>query len=315
MACANESIPRGATMPVSRRAVFALLMLLAMTWTTLPAIAAWSTVRQVEGAERVLVEVGGKKRAYWKLEKGRTMEVSVTGPAVLRVYSRSEYKLSYKKDPYTLSWSLPGGERETLRHEVTKSRGTQLAAGGKLSASRTDEIDVPPGTHRLQIQVDDCPGDEIYLRLKRKFVHPIPRGGNIDLVPLSALPVRDVVVRESRTRYHVLSSGDEAELDVIGPTFVKAISRLDWNETMSGRQKYMIKVYLDGEFRNTWVLQGRRSEVAVYSDKPDSTPAEGEVIYIDVPKGRHRLNVRFQDSGRELNMRFLLPRESLRNSE
>lgn len=310
--------PLAKTPAVSPRHRFAalLLLLLAAAFSAAPALAAWSTVRQVEGAERAIVEVGGKKRAYWKLEQGRTMEVTVTGPSVLRVYSRSPWKMGLKGDPYSFSWSLPGGESETVSHEIAKSSGTRLADGGaKLAVSRTDEIDVPPGTHRLTIIAGDLPGDALYLRLKRKFVHPIPRGGNIDLVPLVSLPVRDVEVRENRSRYHVLSSGSEAELEVIGPTFVKVISRLDWNETMSGRQKYMVKVYLDGEFRNTWVLQGRRSEVAVYADKPDSTPAEGEVIYIDVPEGRHRVDVRFQDSGRELNLRFLLPRESLRNSE
>jgi len=101
-----------------RKIVRALpVLLLALLLAAAPATAAWSTVRQVEGAERVLVEVGGHKRAYWKLDAGRTMEVTVTGPAVLRVYSRTEWKLSYKDDPYAYDWSVPGAESGSSHHQ------------------------------------------------------------------------------------------------------------------------------------------------------------------------------------------------------
>ena len=293
-----------------------VIQLLALLLVALPAMANWSTVRQVEGASRVLAEVDGNKRAYWSLDLGASMSMMVTGPAEIRVISRSIYKSSYKGDPYTLSWSLDGDEGGTMEHKIIKSRAARIADGGKkLSASQTDMIEVPPGTHRLELTADSCPDDAVIIRLRKKFIHPIPRGGNIDILPLSVCPARDVVVRETINTYHVLKSGEELELDVIGPTFMKVISRLDWNSSMSGRQKYMLKVYEDDAFKNTWVLQGRQSDLAVYTGKTDSVPARGEVIYVGVPEGRHKYKIRFQDSGRELNLRFLIPRESLRNEE
>lgn len=289
-----------------------LLLLLA----SVPALANWSTVRQVEGAERLLAEIDGKKRAYWQLEKTGTLEMMVTGPAQVRVISRSPYKTRHKGDKYVLGWSLDNDEGGSFEHDVRKSRAAKYSDTGKrLSAARTDEIDIPPGTHRLRLTIDSCPDDVLLIRLRKKFIHPIPRGGNIDLLPAGHDRVRDIVVRETVNTYQVLSSGEELELDVIGPTFLKVISRLDWNSSMSGRQKYMIKVYEDGTFKNTWVLQGRQSDLAVYGEKGDSVPARGEIIYVEVPEGRHKYKIRFQDSGREVNLRFLIPRESLRNEE
>jgi hypothetical protein len=303
-------------MLTTHRAAAAVSLLFLMLLQGAAFGAAWTTVREAEGAEPAQVEIDGKSRAYWKLEQGLSMELTVTGPAQLRVFSRAPWKRSFKDKPYAWSYRLDDGETEVLRHKAGKARSARLAGGGALlAASRVDEIEIPPGVHVLRITADECLGGALYLRLQRRFVQPIPRGGNIELSPVAPLPVRDVAVRETIARYHVLASGEEAQLDVVGPTFLKLISRLDWNPSMSGRQKYMLRVYLDGEFRNTWVLQGRRSDVAVYTEKSDSVPAQGEVVYVDVPEGRHQVGVRFQDSGRELNLRVLMPRESLRNSD
>jgi hypothetical protein len=279
--------------------------------------AAWSTLREVEGADRNLVEIDGHRRAYWKIDAEKTLEIDVSGPAKVRVYSRAPYRMSQKGKSYGFSYSVDGEEPTLVRHRVSKSRSARLIKGKKkrLSASRTDEIVIPPGKHQLRIKLEDGVADELFFRLRKKFVHPMPKGGNIDKYPVSATQTRDVIVGENRSLYHILESGGELDVEVIGPTFLKVISRIDWNSTMSGQQKYMLKFFEDGEFMTTWALRGRHSDEAVYGSKLDSTPARGEVIYVEVPKGKHRYTVRFQDSGREVNLRFLIPRESLRNGE
>ncbi len=276
--------------------------------------AAWGTIRPAEGGSKVMVEVNGKKRTYWRVEDRAPVDLELNGPAVLRVISRAPWKLGYKGKKYGLVWSIDGGEERSIRHSIRRSQVARLAKKGKrLAESRTDEIRIPPGTHRVRLRLGEGAADHLLLRLKKRFIHPIPKGRNIDKLPLVHGEVREVVVRENAVTYYTLASGDELEAEVIGPTFMKIISRLDWNPTMSGPQRYMLRIFEDGELKNTYVLKGRRSDVAVYADKRDSVPAKGEVLYVEVPEGRHKYTVRFKDSGREVNLRFLIPRNSLRN--
>jgi hypothetical protein len=310
---------------VARRLQAGLLMVGAALVLAGLTHAAWVTVRHVKGAERAVVQVEGKDRAYWKLAAGSELSATVNGPAVLRVTGRSPWKSKFKDKPVTLAWSLDGKPGGTLSHPVKRSATVRLhppkddanianpAKWPRLSGSFTDEIRIPFGTHKVALSVQEAPGDHVLLRLTRKAINPVPKGGTIDLLPTGHSRTRDVVVKDSRSTYQVLASGEDLSLDVTGPTMVKVISRLDWNTSMAGRQKYQLKVYEDGTLKSTWVLRGSHSGQAVYAGKDDSTPARGELVYIEVPAGRHSYKVKFQDSGREVNLRFLMPREALRN--
>jgi len=311
---------------VARRLQAGLLMMGAALVLAGLTHAAWVSVRHVKGAERAVVQVEGKDRTYWKLAAGGELTATVNGPAVLRVTGRSPWKGKFKDKPLTLDWTLDGNPGGVISHPVKRSSTVRLQPPGdhkdaanpakwpRLSGSFTDEIRIPFGTHKVAFAIKEAPGDHVLLRLTRKAINPVPKGGTIDLLPSSPGRTRDVVVKDARNTYQVLASGEDLSLTVTGPTVVKVISRLDWNTSMAGRQKYQLKVYEDGTLKSTWVLRGSHSGQAVYADKDDSTPARGELVYIEVPAGRHTYRVKFQDSGREVNLRFLMPRDALRNT-
>ena len=306
----------------ARVAVTVLVGLLAVGLTQ----AAWTTIKRAQGARQVQTEVDGKTRAYWRLALGDTMSTTVNGPAVLRVVTRSPWRIKYKGQAIQLRWSLDGREGGVYTHPVIRSRAARMrppkdskhfaepVKWPRLSSSHTEEIAIPYGTHRVQFALTGGPGDYALLRLKLKSLHPLPKGDTVDLLPHSPGRTRDVAVKDSRSTYQVLASGEALSVEVTGPTVVKVLSRLDWNETMAGRQKYQLKVSEDGVLKNTWVLHGRHSNEATYVGKNDSTPARGKTLYIEVPAGRHQYQVKFQDSGREVNLRFLMPRTALRNA-
>jgi len=287
--------------------------------------AAWTTVRNIKGAKRVIAEVDGKSRAYWLLEKDGTFSASINGPALVRVVSRAPYKSKLKGKESVLDWTLDGQPGGRFAHALVKSRGARLRPAKedpafatpnkwtRLSAANTDEIRIPFGTHILRVKADQSAADGALLRLKVKTIHPMPKGGTVDVLPREAGPSRIVEVKQSRATYQVLRSGDELQVEAVGPTVLKVLTRLDWNSTMAGVQKYQLKVLEDGALKNTWVLRGRHSKGAIYADKQDTTPAHAETLFIEVPEGKHAYTVKFEDSGREVNVRLLMPRASLRN--
>lgn len=287
--------------------------------------AAWTTARQVKGAKRVIAEVDGKSRAYWLLEKDGTFSASVNGPALVRLVSRSAWKNKFKGKEQVLDWTLDGQPGGRFTHPLVKSRGARLRPAKddptfatpnkwtRLSAACTDEIRIPYGTHILRVKGDQSAADLALLRVKVKTIHPMPKGGTVDILPRESGRTRTVEVKNTRATYQVLGSGESLQVEAVGPTVVKVLTRLDWNSSMAGAQKYQLKVLEDGQLKNTWVLRGRHSKGAVYTDKQDSTPAHAETLFIEVPEGRHAYAVKFEDSGREVNVRLLVPRASLRN--
>ncbi|MDP2359349.1 MAG: hypothetical protein Q8O14_01160 [bacterium] len=313
----------GAGRRLAARLPWALLALLLVAGM---AGAAWVNVRTVKGAKRAMVDVDGKARVYWQLDKGGAMKASVNGPAVLRVVARAPWRSKLKGKENLISWNLDGQPGGTLRLPMVRSRTVHLqppkeapefatpAKWPRLSASITEEIRIPYGTHDISFQTEGLLSENVFLRLQSKALQPMPKGGTVDLLPRGGGATRNIAVQDKRATYQVLASGSELQLDVTGPTVVKVISRLDWNTTMTGQQKYQLKVHEDGLLKNTWVLRGRRSTAATYVGKDNTMPARGEVIYIEVPAGRHQYAVKFQDSGREVNLRFLMPREALRHS-
>ncbi len=279
------------------------------------ALAAWTSLRP-QNSRRQKVEVEGKVRSYYELDASHAAEFELNGPAEIKIYSRVPYERRVKGKRYSFTYTVDGENAKTLRHSIARSRTARLQGeGAKLSVSRDDVIKIGPGTHRVRIELGEGAAETVYLRMRKQYVNPIPRGQNIDIVPHIHKGIRNVVVHESSVPYYALRTGEDIKVNVIGPTFMKVIARLDWNTTMSGRQRYMIKAFEDGKLKNTYVLESQRSDVAEYDEKRDSVPGKGDVFYIEVPEGRHEYTLQFKDSGREVNMRCLIPRSSLKNSE
>ena len=297
------------------RLLYLLAPVLVLALLAGDAFAAWTSLRP-QNSRRQKIEIDGKVRSYYELDATHATEFELNGPAEIRVYSRVPYSRGVKGERYSFSYTIDGENPTVLRHKISRSRTARLVdEGDRMSIGRRDLIKIGPGTHRVRIELADSPVETVYVRLRKQYLNPIPRGSNIDKVPHAHHGVREVVVRETRVPYYALRTGEDIKVEVIGPTFMKVIARLDWNTAMSGRQRYMIKAFEDGQLKNTYVLESQRSDVAIYDEKQDSVPGKGDVFYIEVPPGRHEYMLQFKDSGREVNMRCLIPRSSLRNSE
>lgn len=268
----------------------------------------WSALSPEVHDGKVTLLVNSKERTYWRGKKDVEQVLRVTGPSTLRIISRVPWSSRYKKKDYLLDWSIEKGESGSFTHEIRNSSGAKRKADKKrISRGRSNEIEVPAGQHIVRIKLAKSPGSVCYMRYHVRFMEPMTKTRNVDLVPLYDKPGRMIQVGDSIVEYYAVAAGEEVSVEVKGPTFLKVISRLDWNQTMTGTQKYTLRVYEDGLAKQNYVLKGRPSSMAVYIDKQDTLPTRGEVIYIEVPKGDHRYTFGFQEAGRELNLRFLVP--------
>ncbi len=108
---------------------YLLSVLLLLLLLPLAADAAWSTLRDVQGAERNILEIDGHRRAYWKVDAEKSLEIEVTGPSRVRIYSRAPYKMSHKGKKYAFSALLDGSEMDLIHHAVSRSRAVYRDSG------------------------------------------------------------------------------------------------------------------------------------------------------------------------------------------
>ena len=295
--------------PLSRsRHWLPILGLLALLASAPLARTLWNTATPETHDGKTVMLINGKKRTYWKARKDVEQVLQVTGPSTVRMISRVPWSTKYTGKSYTINWTLDDGQTGAFTQEIRKASGSvRQSDNKKLSRGRTNELEIPAGLHQLRLTLSDTPGTVAYFRFHTRPLEPLIKISNVDLKPLESPTPRKVQAGKSTVDYYPLPSGSEMSVEMEGPGFLKVISRLDWDQTMTSTQKYTLKVFEDGLLKQSYVLKGRRSETSTYVGKDDSVPARGEVVYLEVPAGRHRYTVRFQESGREVNLRFLAP--------
>ncbi len=279
----------------------------------LPARRLWSAFSPEAHDGKVPVLVNSKERTYYRLKKGQGEQIlRVTGPGTLRVISRVPYSKRNKDEEYRISWTMEDTDGGDFVHAVRRAKdAVRKSDNRKVTRGRSNEIEIPAGQHLVRLQLKDSPTTVAYMRYHLRQMEPMDRSRNVDIQALDNPKTRMIQAGDAVVSYNVLPSERELSVEVEGPTFLKVISRLDWNQTMTGTQKYTLRVYEDGLEKQSYVLKGRPSNSSIYLDKPDSLPSRGEVIYIEVPEGRHRYTFACTGAGRELNLRFLAPPEAL----
>lgn len=268
----------------------------------------WDALTPETHDGKTVMLVNGKKRTYWRAKKGVEQVLQVQGPATVRLVSRVPWSSRYAGQEYLLEWAIDGGAKGSFREEIRKASGAVRESDNKkLSRGGTHEIEVPAGKQVLRLKLAESPGTVAYLRYHARNQDPPVTSRNVDLRPVERVTPRRVKAGETIVDYYPLASGGEMSVELEGPGYLKVISRLDWNETMTASQKYTLKIFEDGLIKQSYVLKGNRSETATYLGKDDTVPAQGEVVFLEVPEGKHRYTVGFQETGREVNLRFLAP--------
>jgi hypothetical protein len=135
-----------------------------------------------------------------------------------------------------------------------------------------------------------------------------------DLTPLQPTIFGDIwqiIVREINYDYYVARSGEEIILDVVGPTTIKVVCRLDYDAMMMGEKSYRIKVHEDEQLKNTYAVTARPSSVAYYENQKGRIPGRGSNFFVSVPEGQHSYRFEFVDGRQTSLMRFYIPQSDL----
>ena len=262
------------------------------------AAASWTAVEALPGATPVRVLVKERPRTYFRVASGRSLDVTLEGPARVRVVTRAVLPPGATGAvSYHIRLSAAG---KRLHESKTESSAAPTASvdgsSERLGKSRTVTVEVPAGRQLLEVAIDGVPA-----ALIRVLVSSPRRAGSepyVSLTPVEAPRSVTVTEGEKSIPYYSILPGKHVRLRVVGPTTLELSTRLDFDATMRGTQRYRIGVRVGPGAHKETELATTKSTTASYTDLKDRIPSKLGRIVVDIPSGGHDVTVELLEPSR-----------------
>lgn len=224
-----------------------------------------------------------KEDTYYLLTKGQPVEIKVSGPGWLRIYTRIPWTKEKKGTQiYKLILQEDNIKERFVSFETEYSRVAKIDKIG-LSKWRSFYINVPDGLHTYRFIHWRAPSDTILL----KFTNESPKRWK-DITPLSYNSIMELVEDERIVNYFELTPQKGVILELDGPKRLKVISRLNIPLSTPGEQTYTIEVKEKGKRIKSVSFRAYPSETVYYKNRSDMVPSNPHNLYLNIPKGMKR---------------------------
>lgn len=258
--------------------------------------------------------VSGKRRGYFVLEEGRQIEIKVQGPSRLKVVSRVILNGAADSTEYTYL-ALRKGSRKTLTFSHRTHASDKVAfvgaTEGAISASRTKIVDIPRGEHVYSFYLPTGAARKLLLRFALD-THAFTNGTQVVAVTPGEFTTQvDLVTAEEVSSYYRIGTGEHPALTLIGPATLKVMARIEFDVSMTGKQKWKVLVTEDGRVKGTYSLTSVKSDITTYREASDRVASRAEIFYVEVPAGEHRYEFSMPENHRTTLLKFLLPESQL----
>ena len=268
--------------------------------------------------KKVKIQVQGKSRTYYELDRKHPAEIILEGPTVLKVYTRLDMKdvKEGKKVDYTI-YCLKDGKKEHFTQSTKVSSIAKFckSKSGQLGRGRSFKLKIGPGKHSVKLFLDSKDKSKVYVRLLKEKSAVSDRVDRVAITPVSYTKQVPILVKEQQYEYYRVGPVDSLSLRIIGPTTVKILARLEYDITTNGGNKLRVQALEDEVLKNTYYLAVKPSQVAVYTATGvDKTLSAAKTLYLEVPSGQHIYNFKVLDSGRNILLKFYIPTVDLNNT-
>lgn len=294
-----------------------LVLTLLISLLILPGVYAQKTrvLKPKNHVKRVTHIILGNSRNYYSLSSTDASLITVEGPGTLRVITRARFEENApEKIDYSVLYSVDGTEQQTesIRNtEPLKDGAYRNTALGKPGKSEDFKIELGRGDHSIEFLLEDD-----LVKVAARYLFYPAKEKKIDWITFDPeFPAEgvDLIARESIVHYFRASQDQPLEVEVIGPTLLRVLSRVENHYTMRGRINYRMQVKENGAVVNTYQLSSRRSQVTAYKDNPELIPGKGCTFVIEVPEGKHTYEIMPIDKDKSTVLcRFMIPEKDVK---
>ncbi|MDP8228545.1 MAG: hypothetical protein P9M15_03735 [Candidatus Electryoneaceae bacterium] len=273
----------------------------------------WQFVKPYKG-KKVTLDIGENQRSYWQLDKKKSVSIKVIGPAELKVITRAVIPEGDSEVVFGFVIIRDGEVRNLIGRATSIARSVTRTSRSdeQIGESRVVIFNVPEGEHQYSLRLPKKTDVGVYVRLFTLQEAP-PEVPYIAYLPRTFPEETSIAVREREYIYYRVQEGQSVEIEVIGPTRIKGISRLEFDHSMRGDKPYRIQIKERNRIISTKPFTGAISGTASYIETTDKLVGKGDTFYINVPAGRHRYEVTTPDNGMAVLLRFYLPQCDLGN--
>lgn len=237
----------------------------------------------------VTIDLRGIRREYFVLSHTNPRLVTVDGPGELRVLTRARLsKISPTRANYRLICVQAGGREQSIEFlEVGRADSASFISdyAYPVAQLRDWRIYLGNGVHRLNFRLGDSLSN-----VAARFVYTskrVKRGKWYPFAPLPPVQPVDLVTNEQTTRYYRFSCDKPLRVEIIGPTKLRILTRVENSYTMEGSIGYRVQVRSKGRLLNTYQFSSARSEVTAYMDNSKLVPGRARELVINVPSGKN----------------------------
>ncbi len=264
------------------------------------------------GGSPVKVKVAGKEQTYYTLSSSAPLRVTVDGPGTLTVLSRLMLPAATTGSAdYTIVVREKGTAMGSQKTGTAPSDAIVIPAGTAAGKLRKFNVRVPPGSHQIEVVIEGS-GSPAAVKLQlQKGKQKLSRS---NLQARSYSRVATAVVKEKLLTYYVAAKDRGVQIRVIGPTRLKVTTRLNYDASMKGGQKYSVSVWEGDRRVQLKSLSTTKALAASYQDWKDVIPGKAVSFMMPVPSGEHYYYYKLEGGGaRSISFRFSIPKKDLKN--
>jgi hypothetical protein len=275
-------------------------------------------VKPTNFQKKIPVIISGKTKNYYALSATDTSVINIQGPGILKVNTRGQFKSGEETSlKYTVLYTIDGdGQKSQVVTGIGRSKQATYADGklGFPGELNTFEIELLRGNHTIEFKLQD-----ITTNVAARYVFTPAKLKKQEWMAYSPLlpsePV-DLISKENTTAYYRFSMDKPLKVEIIGPTELRVLTRTENHFQMKGQINYRVQVKENGTIINTYQLNSKLSEVAVYKDVKDMIPGTACEFVIYVPKGKHLYEISSLDKDKNTLLgRLLIPVKDVKLEE
>ncbi|MCX7785623.1 MAG: hypothetical protein N2201_05285 [candidate division WOR-3 bacterium] len=225
------------------------------------------------------------EQEYYLLTKERPIDLAVTGPTYIRVYTRLLWRDDMTgKQNYRLllkhGEDRNGQDEKLLTFETEKSNTAIGENKTRYSKWRSFYLEVPSGINQYQISLVSAPSETVALRFSFEKPKEYKK-----ITPEQPYKELQFVEWEKIITYYEITKKQPVKVKVTGPAILKATCRLNYDYTLEGKQSYTISASVSGKEWQAKTFRTEKSQTGMYKNQPAIIPSTPNNFYLDVPPG------------------------------
>ncbi|MBS4015486.1 MAG: hypothetical protein KGZ86_03520 [Candidatus Latescibacteria bacterium] len=241
------------------------------------------TVEVKKLSPRTIISVVKRiEQEYYFVTRNHPMEMTVTGPEWIRVYTRLLWHPNMASSQ-TYKILLKEQDQEKLL-SFTSELSSSARGSDKQSFSkwRSFYLEVPQGRTDYKFTLLEAKSDTVALRFSFEKPTDYKR-----IAPETKFRELQFVDKERLTNYYEISAKTPVKVKVQGPATLRATCRLNYDYTLEGRQSYTVAASVAGKEWQSKTFRTNKSETGLYKNAADLIPSSANNMYLEIPPGTY----------------------------